>query len=461
MATQVIDHRSRNYSPTLNFPSTENNLSWSFIDEGDGEIYSISTTNVATLSIAGTTVTLPFVTPIPVVNGTSYSVAITKTTNGQPASVTIRTRRAADKTVSISVPDFANLTVGSNYILLTNVGTNGQVVVTQKSALTPSNYLGGGAWTDSIIRATVNLPDIATPYGAPAFQWVNLTHAFFGGVDYVLAIGHAVASNTNRGRAVCLINPSTLAVTNLDGALNSYTYINATSGVADATSQTTPTYISENFINNKILTTPGLQELDINARTWSLNAYGFNSFDVGVSLQTKRQSYFNPIDTMHIGYYTMFNYNIGEVYTQKVCKGAYDYLRNSKVGTVSYWGRIQYYNKNGAITGGIENSTSYNIATIIKPKKDLLFLMSNTRIGYIKQTTPFTLVDNAIANSNFTTVNDACYAHENGDVWLYITNTSRLGVAFIDRVNNTVTQAYYDLTAIPTAMCNDKILISA
>lgn len=334
-------------------------------------------------------------------------------------------------------------------------------MVTQKSALTPSNYLGGGAWTTPIIRATVNLPDIATPYGSPAFQWVNLTHAFFGGVDYVLVIGHAVASNTNRGRVVCLINPSTLDVTNLDGTLNSYTYINVTSGTANSAFQSQPIYISENFVNNKILTTPGLSEIDINNRTWSINSYAFTLVNVGISQQTKRQSYFNPIDLMHVGYYTMFNYTRGEIYTDAVGKGSYDYLRNSKVGTVNYWGRIKYYDKNGRMTEATNNTTSSNIASIIKPKKDLLFLMSNTRIGYIKQTSPFTMIDNAIANSNFTTVNDACYAHENGDVWLYITNTSRLGVAFIDRVNNTVTQAYYDLTAIPTAMCNDKILISA
>lgn len=79
----------------------------------------------------------------------------------------------------------------------------------------------------------------------------------------------------------------------------------------------------------------------------------------------------------------------------------------------------------------------------------------------MKQISPFTMVDNAIVNSNFTTVNDAAYANADGNTWLYITNTSRMGIAWIDRINNTVTQGYYDLPAVPLFICSDKILISA
>ena len=39
MSTQIVQHKSRDFDVVLNFPETENTLSWSFKAENDGEIY--------------------------------------------------------------------------------------------------------------------------------------------------------------------------------------------------------------------------------------------------------------------------------------------------------------------------------------------------------------------------------------------------------------------------------------
>ena len=458
MGTQVVRHTSRGVDITLNFASTENNLSWSFTQEGDGEIYDVSLTNVASYTLAGGAVTLPYA----VTNGSSYAVSIVKTTTGQTASITFKTRREVNKTTSFSVPDFADLTVASNYILLTNAGNNGQVVVSQNSEITTGNYQGGGGFTNTIIRGTVNLPDIATPYGTPVFSWQCCIHCLCGGNEKILVIGHATASNGNRGRCVCLIDPDTLVVTNLAGTVNSYTYINSTT-TSDQLHQTTPTYAVENFVENKILycVSTSMSEINLSLQNWTITSFPYAGGDVNVQTQTKRQGYYNPIDGKYMGLYGMFDYSRGEIFAGSSNKGAYDYLRNAKIGQISYWGRLIHYDKNGARILQLNDSSSINSPTLIKPKKDLLFLMNNTRIGFMKQVTPFSMVDNAIANSNFTTVLDAAYANADGNTWLYITNTSRMGIAWIDRTTNVVTQGYYDLPAVPLFICSDKILISA
>ncbi|NLE06980.1 MAG: hypothetical protein GX638_19545, partial [Crenarchaeota archaeon] len=104
MGTQVVKHTSRDYDVILNFASTENNLSWSFTQEGDGDIYDIELVNVASYTIAGGAVTLPYT----VKNNTKYSVSIVKTTQGQTASITLKTRRQEQKIITQIVPDFGS-----------------------------------------------------------------------------------------------------------------------------------------------------------------------------------------------------------------------------------------------------------------------------------------------------------------------------------------------------------------
>lgn len=462
-ATINIKHASRSFNPILNFASSENNLSWSFTEEGDGEIYEITTNNVATLTIGGNAVTLPFTGVISVTNANNYTVAITKTTNGQTASVSIKSRRAVDKVENISVIDLGDLAITSNYILLTNVGNNGQVVVTQNSNIDPSNYVGAGVWTNSIIRGIVNLPDIATPYGGTGnaiFSWTFCIHVKFNGADYVAVVGHATASNTNRGRAVCLINPTTLAVTNLDFVANSHTYINTfVGGSANSNSQSQPFSYAENFISNKIFAAyTNLNEIDLNTRTW-IGGFPLDVTDIGT--QTKRESYFNPISQAYIGLYGQFTKTRASTYAGRTNLGAYDYLRNSKLGTLTYWGRIIGYDFNGLNNFTLENSTSAQVSTIIKPKKDLLFLANNSYGGFMLQNSPYTMNVTLLTDKTWTTVIDASYANADGNKWLITTNNSRLIVIWCNRAGGTIQQAYYDLTATPIAICNDKLLISA
>jgi len=356
---QVV-HKSRKYSPKLNFPATENVLSWSFVQEGDGFIYQNplttgDSTNVATLTIDGLNPTYPFT----LTNGSSYQIAITKTTNGQTASVTLRTRRQNDKVNEINVPDFGDLAINGNYVLLTNVGNNGQVVAFDKSQLNIGNYAGAGVWTNSIVRGVVNLPDIATPYGSPVFSWTVLTHVKFNGNDYVLAIGHATASNNNRGRVVCLINPTTLAVTNLDGTANSYTYITNT-GTSDSSEQQQESYICENFIENKIILgySSSITELDINNSIWATRpGYPFGNIDLGLTSAGKTQCYYNPIDYLIPAQCGQFNKLRAQHYTVNGSMGSYDYLRNVKLTFYNAWGRLKGYDKNGLLTWQIDNSS--------------------------------------------------------------------------------------------------------
>lgn len=156
MSTQVVKHTSRGFDITINFAATENNLSWSFTQEGDGEIYDIALTNVASYTIAGGAVALPY----SVTNGTSYAVSIVKTTTGQTASITFKTRRATIKSNTVTVPDFGSHT-GRYLYVLTDIGT---VEKHDMSVKQPANYTGSGTWDTSSLVATITLPTLPTNY---------------------------------------------------------------------------------------------------------------------------------------------------------------------------------------------------------------------------------------------------------------------------------------------------------
>jgi len=165
MSTVNIKHTSRGLDITLNFASTENNLSWAFTQEGDGEIYDVVLTNIASYTIAGGAITLPY----PVINGTSYSVSIVKTTTGQTASITFKTRRSINKTSSLSVPDFGQYDGRYLYVLL----NNNTVQKLDSQLLLPANYAGAGAWTVSPVVATITLPTLPNSALYTGIQFVK------------------------------------------------------------------------------------------------------------------------------------------------------------------------------------------------------------------------------------------------------------------------------------------------
>lgn len=460
----VIVHKSKPDVYVLNFPATENNLSWSIPNQADGEIYLVELTNVASYQISGVTQVITPSAPYPISAGVKYNISINKTINGQVAIIRFYCRRSAERTTTISVPDFGNLTITSNYILLTNTGNNGVVIVTNNSNITTSNYAGAGVFNNSLVRASLTLPDISTAYGSPAFSWTCIVHAKHNGSDKVLVIGHATSSNSNRGRVVCLIDPLSLIITDLDGNVGSWTYITPNKA-ADSSWQRPLEYIAENFISNKFVLGYGLSisELDINNRVWdvgtNLTVFPFNGQDAGIN-GAYLESYYNPIDQAYIGYIGQFTKTRGSSYGSAVSHSAYDYATNAKIGTLQFWGRIKYYNFNGMTVKNLDNTSLSGAASLIMPKGNVLYLVSTTYIGFMLQNTPYSMARSAHENKNWTGIKQASYASNDGKKWLTLTNNNRLVISFFDTNLVTVSQAYFDLPSVPLWICNDKTLIS-
>ena len=152
MSSQTIYHKSRTADIVMNFAVTDNNLSWSFTAENDGELFDVVLSNVASYTINGTAVSISPTNPYVVVGGTSYSIAITKTTNGQTASITLKSRRAVNKTTTFSVPDFGAF-IGRYRYQLNNIG---QVEKHDMTFRAPSYYTGGGTWSQTSLLPTVS-----------------------------------------------------------------------------------------------------------------------------------------------------------------------------------------------------------------------------------------------------------------------------------------------------------------
>lgn len=316
MATQIIDHRSRDYSPTLNFAATENNLSWAFTQEGDGEIYSITTTNVATLSIDGSSVSLPFSTPIAVVDDKSYPVVITKINNGQTASVTIDARRANKKTVSISVPDFGTYNRRYNFILR----TGGIVEKTDFTLLHSSNYTGGGTFTINPIVQSITLPSTAIEWQYCAWYIDRF------GVEKVMVVS---CPNTNQSINACIVDVATGAVTDLAGNANAFTNVvfGSTSGIWNITGH------GYDYINNIIYFKSG-SGTNADSKYYNITTNSLlidkNPIYPKKILYANQITRFNPIKNRFAHHNTDFNYSLNK---------SYNYTFPSGSATVSFFNR--------------------------------------------------------------------------------------------------------------------------
>lgn len=164
MSTQVVRHKSRIVTEDLQF-TANGETSWSFVAEGDGEIYSVENNNVASYTINGGAVTLPYA----LVNGNSYTVAITKATGGQVADIQLKTRRAVDKTKSVNVPDYSQFNGRYLYIL----NDNNQVEKHDTNVRQPSNYTGSGTWDSTSIVETINLPTLPANFSYREICFIN------------------------------------------------------------------------------------------------------------------------------------------------------------------------------------------------------------------------------------------------------------------------------------------------
>lgn len=183
MSVTNVYHKSRYASFTLNFSATENNLSWSFTAENDGEIYDVVLNNVASYTVAGAAITLPY----SLTGADSYAVSIVKEANGLPASITIKTRRALSKSSVLSVPDFGEY--DGRYLYLLD-SPNNIVIKVDTDLLSVSNYEGAGVWTTSPIISTINLPVL--PDSA---IWRSITFVKSGGIGRMFIQGSTVSGN--------------------------------------------------------------------------------------------------------------------------------------------------------------------------------------------------------------------------------------------------------------------------
>jgi len=183
MNTQVISHKSRIVDYRFNF-TANGEASWSFVAEGDGEIYAVESNNVASYTINGGSVTLPFA----LIAGNSYTVAITKTTGGQVADINLLARRSTDKQSTINVPDFS---VDDGRYLF--VSSNGILKKYDSNLLVASNYAGSGAWTSDPLIASYTMPDLSLEqdylgdFGT--IYWRSLAFITISGESYIFICG--------------------------------------------------------------------------------------------------------------------------------------------------------------------------------------------------------------------------------------------------------------------------------
>lgn len=215
MSVQIVKHGSREFDIVLNFASTENNLSWSFTQEGDGEIFDVVKTNVASYTVSGSAIALPY----SVTNGSSYSVSIVKTTTGQTASITFKTRRSNNKTVTLSVPDFGQYDGRYTYA----IHGNNTIDIFDMSLFTTSNYIGAGSFTISPKIITKTLPTL--PTGA---IWNLAEFVVRDGVQYFFVIGSKDDAFTIYS---CNVRVSDGQITNEIGTIDAYTLISPASSL--------------------------------------------------------------------------------------------------------------------------------------------------------------------------------------------------------------------------------------
>lgn len=351
MSTQVVRHTSRGVDITLNFASTENNLSWSFTQEGDGEIYDVSSINVASYTIAGGAVTLPYA----VTNGSSYAVSIVKTTTGQTASITLKTRRATNKTASLNVPDFGLFTGNYHYCLK----NNGVVEVHDLSVKQPANYVGAGVWDTSSLVYSITLPPPPTNYSWAKILCVN---------GYVLVVAHNTVMSSSPHLYCKIIGGS---VYDLLGNINSYSQI--TSGGADGAAYNINNYtINYDFINNIIYscssgTVARLEIINLTTLDWSvltganIDNYANITSKVYTSSRTKR---LNPVNNLFIAngscYFDAINKK-NKTYIGQYTPGCYD----SETGYIL----TSYLGQNSAIARFIDDEG--NLITSISPSPSI------------------------------------------------------------------------------------------
>ena len=337
MSTQIVQHKSRDFDVVLNFPDTENTLSWAFTAENDGEIYAVDLVNVASYQIAGAPVTLPYT----VSAGASYSVTIVKQTNGQTASISFNTRRAINKSISISVPDFGQYSGRYLYVLK----NNNIVEKYDAELLKPSNWLGGEVYVINPLISTITLPTLPNSAVYTGIIFVKNNNE-----EKIFVVGGE--ANSFKWYA-SYIRLSDDAVYNLDfSTQNSYTQIFNSYLIYNSPKNIIYDYISEIIYIKSTYGDNGNSVLKVDLSTLSYTNLIYDRFvDVFMNINYTNQYQFSPIDMqfISIGDSSLIN-NRSYNYKQFQNNGnlwAYRFSRNTRLCTGESFGKIREWNSGG------------------------------------------------------------------------------------------------------------------
>ena len=335
--TQIVQHKSRDFDVVLNFPENENTLSWAFTAENDGEIYTVDLDNVENYQINGAPVVLPY----PVADGASYSVSIVKQTNGLPATISFGTRRAINKSVSISVPDFGQYSGRYLYVL-----KNNNVVEKYDTELLKSNnWLGAEGYVVNPLVATITLP--ALPNSA---IYTGIIFVKNNNQEKIFIVGGEI--NSFKWYA-SYIKVSDDAVYNLDfSAQNSYTQISNSTLKYNSPKNIIYDYINEIIYIKSQVGENGSSVLEVDLAALNYINLGYSGFaDAFLSRDYTNQFQFSPIDMQFISIgdsslITNRSYNY-KAFPNNGSVWAYRFRNNSRLCSGESFGRIQEFDSSG------------------------------------------------------------------------------------------------------------------
>lgn len=448
MSTQIVQHKSRDFDVVLNFAESENNLSWAFTAENDGEIYDVILTNVASYQIAGSSVILPYT----VLAGISYSVTIAKQTNGQTASITLKTRRAVSKSVTFNVPDFWQYT-GRFVFVLTE---SGKILKLDTNLLTPSNF-NAGSWLTNPIIAEIALPIISEV----DHIWSTFCFVKNNGVEKILIFGGANNMTTATNLLCCVLDINTNVVYN---DIN-YTLQNSYSLLTTAPRYGRPLTTCYDYVNEIVFIgmsggSNGSFLPYFNLSTGLLSLYPYtstpqSSFKVSNSLN----KYYNPIDGLVIEPGSALSLHPGpgttKWYWHDTVAGLYNstYYRrlNALLAPISSTAANRYniINMLGIKVGQV------NINSIILQNHSSIILYGNSDILF---QVPFSANINKIAFSDLITTNsffidapnliegqtffNSCTASPSNNLCIALSNGTSLNRLHIFKDVNCLSQTY-------------------
>jgi len=366
MSVTNVYHKSREHSITLNFPSTENNLSWVFIAENDGEVFDVVLNNVASYTIDGNLITIPFNLNA----GQSYLVEILKINNGFEASISLRTRRSKNKFSELAVPDFGFYDGRYSFALTDNQ----KIIKYDNDLFIPSNF--------SDFNTTITSPKVST-YTLPANNSILRTIKFvtIEAVEYLLIIGAVnwLGGSTpisSRGFEAILFRISDNTFWSIDRSTqNQWTFyqkdVRANSGYG----------CTYNYIDNVVFYTThsGSDGIKINLLTGDFEFLEGTILDNFSYRLTKQGCGFNPVENIYAARSVVFNEvrNLGVVETDSFDTAPiFDRKTLKWVKSTSQVNIYNFYDTFGTLNSSISltNLNSRNVSPLYIEQKFICHL---------------------------------------------------------------------------------------